>query len=215
MSARRTHLQRPDSDQRATLALASFNVSIFAGDKSGVAGVELATASEPPAQKPRIWGRRPSAVDPSHPLRCNLLLNLALALGKSPSAKLRVRALAISRPWAVVRSHRLSFLFVGRDPEDCLVEGIPAEGFLGWQHAIHFLCSWLQVTTFQRAKSMLIIWRLTARGGCGSVRVRGLRAWGSWRCRPSIGGGGRLDSGGWFQIGRVPGESWGRLGVRG
>ena len=32
------------------LALASFNVSIFAGDKSGVAGVELATASEPPAR---------------------------------------------------------------------------------------------------------------------------------------------------------------------
>ncbi|MGA2701865.1 MAG: hypothetical protein ABSH35_12315 [Isosphaeraceae bacterium] len=33
----------------------------------GVAGVELATASEPPARQPRIWGRRPSGVDPSHP----------------------------------------------------------------------------------------------------------------------------------------------------
>jgi len=33
----------------------------------GVAGVELATASEPPARKPRIWGRRPAGVDPSHP----------------------------------------------------------------------------------------------------------------------------------------------------
>jgi len=44
-----------------------FNSRIFAGDKSGVAGVELATASEPPARQPRIWGRRPSGVDPSHP----------------------------------------------------------------------------------------------------------------------------------------------------
>jgi hypothetical protein len=59
-----------------------FNLSMFAGNKSWlggwVAGVELATASEPPARKPRIWGRRPSGVDPSHPLRCNLLLNLAV-----------------------------------------------------------------------------------------------------------------------------------------
>jgi len=45
-----------------------FNFSMFAGDKSWVAGVELATASEPPARKPRIWGRRPSGVDPSHPV---------------------------------------------------------------------------------------------------------------------------------------------------
>jgi hypothetical protein len=51
-----------------------FNISIFAGDKSWVAGVELATASEPPARRPRIRGRRPSGVDP---LRCNLLLNRA------------------------------------------------------------------------------------------------------------------------------------------
>ena len=40
---------------------------IFAVDQSGVAGVELATAGEPPARQPRIWGRRPSGVDPSHP----------------------------------------------------------------------------------------------------------------------------------------------------
>src|SRR5271157_1900120 len=38
------------------------------GDRGGgVAGVELATASEPPARQPRIRGRRPSGVDPSHP----------------------------------------------------------------------------------------------------------------------------------------------------
>ena len=38
-----------------------------AGDDSWVAGIELATASEPPAQRPRIWGHCPSGVDPSHP----------------------------------------------------------------------------------------------------------------------------------------------------
>ena len=38
-----------------------------AGDESWVAGIELATASEPPARRPRIWGRCPSGVDPSHP----------------------------------------------------------------------------------------------------------------------------------------------------
>ena len=37
-----------------------FNLSIVAGNKSWVAGVELATASEPPARKPRTWGRSPS-----------------------------------------------------------------------------------------------------------------------------------------------------------
>jgi len=42
---------------------------VFAGDKSWVAGVELAAAIEPPARKPRIWGRRPPGVDPSRP-RC-------------------------------------------------------------------------------------------------------------------------------------------------
>src|SRR5271166_1656723 len=38
-----------------------------AGHKRWVAGVELATASEPPVRKPRIWKRRPSGVDPRHP----------------------------------------------------------------------------------------------------------------------------------------------------
>src|SRR5208337_1907037 len=56
------------------IVAAWFNFSIFAGDKSWVAGVELATASEPPARKPRIWGRRPWASTPATP-RCNLLLN--------------------------------------------------------------------------------------------------------------------------------------------
>jgi hypothetical protein len=36
-----------------TLFPAWFNFSVFAGDKSWVAGVELATDSEPPARKPR------------------------------------------------------------------------------------------------------------------------------------------------------------------
>ena len=45
----------------------SFNSSNSAGGKSWVAGVELATAGAPPARKPRIWGRRPLGVDPSHP----------------------------------------------------------------------------------------------------------------------------------------------------
>ena len=38
----------------------------LAGDDSWVAGIELATVSAPPAQRPRIWGRCPSGVDPSH-----------------------------------------------------------------------------------------------------------------------------------------------------
>jgi|GEM_PF-5701536 len=62
--------------QKAPNKAAWFNFSIFAGDKSWVAGVELATASEPPARKPRIWGRRPRASTPATP-RCNLLLNHA------------------------------------------------------------------------------------------------------------------------------------------
>jgi len=44
-----------------------FNSRILAGDKSGVAGVELATASEPPARQPQIWGRRPRASTPATP----------------------------------------------------------------------------------------------------------------------------------------------------
>ena len=67
-----------ENDHFRSLNWPEFNFSIFAGDKSWVAGVELATASEPPARKPQIWGRRPSGVDSSHPLLCNLLLNLAL-----------------------------------------------------------------------------------------------------------------------------------------
>jgi len=60
----------PEADSETSLARrdqAWFNSWILAGDKSGVAGVELATASEPPARQPRVWGRRPSGVDPSHP----------------------------------------------------------------------------------------------------------------------------------------------------
>jgi hypothetical protein len=62
-----------------------------------------------------------------------------LALGKFPSAKLSVRAPARARPWALVRSLRLSFLLVGEDPEEFLVEEIRAEGFCGWRHAAHVL----------------------------------------------------------------------------
>ncbi len=43
-----------------------FKVATLAGDNSWVAGVELAIASEPPARRSRIWGRRPPGVDPSH-----------------------------------------------------------------------------------------------------------------------------------------------------
>src|SRR5208282_3503700 len=47
----------------------------LAGDDRWVAGIDLATASKPPVLRPRIWGRCPSGVDPSHPLSCNPLLN--------------------------------------------------------------------------------------------------------------------------------------------
>ena len=63
-------LAMPEADSETGLTRrdqAWFNSRIFAGDKSGVAGVELATASEPPARQPRIWWRRPSGVDPSRP----------------------------------------------------------------------------------------------------------------------------------------------------
>jgi hypothetical protein len=49
-------------------------------------------------------------------------------LGKSPSAKLRVRAPAMARPWARVRPHRRSFPLGGDDPENRLVEESPDEG---------------------------------------------------------------------------------------
>ena len=61
-------------------------------------------------------------------------------LGKSPSAKLSVRAPAMARPWARVRPHRLSFLLGGDDPENRFVEEIPAAGFGGRRHAVHVLC---------------------------------------------------------------------------
>src|ERR1700735_1936246 len=61
-------------------------------------------------------------------------------LGKSPSAKLSVQAPAMARPWARVRPHRLSFLLGGDDPENRLVEEIPAAGFGGRRHAVDVLC---------------------------------------------------------------------------
>jgi hypothetical protein len=51
------------------------------------------------------------------------------ARGKSPSAILCVRAPAMARRWARARRHRLSFLLGGDDPENRLVEEIPAEVF--------------------------------------------------------------------------------------
>ena len=62
------------------------------------------------------------------------------ALGKSPSAKLSVRAPAMARRWARVRPHRLSVLHGGDDPENRLVEEIPAAGFGGRRHVVHVLC---------------------------------------------------------------------------
>jgi hypothetical protein len=62
------------------------------------------------------------------------------ALGKSPIAKLSVRASAMARRWARARPHRLSFLLGGDDPENRIVEEIPAEGFDGPRHAVHVLC---------------------------------------------------------------------------
>ena len=44
-----------------------FKFSDLVGDKSWVAGVELATASEPPARRAPSWGRRPEGVAPRHP----------------------------------------------------------------------------------------------------------------------------------------------------
>ena len=62
------------------------------------------------------------------------------ALAKSPSVKLSVRAPAMARRWARVRPRRLSFLLGGDDPENRLVEEIPAAGFDGRRHALCFLC---------------------------------------------------------------------------
>jgi hypothetical protein len=62
------------------------------------------------------------------------------ALGKSPSAKLSVRAPAMARRWASVRPQRLSFLLGGHGPENRIVEEIPAEGFGGRRHSVHVFC---------------------------------------------------------------------------
>ena len=56
-----------------------------------MAGVELATASEPPRGS-LGWGRRPSGVDPSHPLRCYRILNFG-----TQSAKARSRCRGVTR----------------------------------------------------------------------------------------------------------------------
>ena len=43
----------------------------------------------------------------------------------------------MARPWARARPHRLSFLLGGDDPENRIVEEIPAAGFGGQRHAVH------------------------------------------------------------------------------
>ena len=58
-----------------------FNSRIFAGDKSGVAGVELATASEPPSAPASDLGASPLGRRPQPPLSCDLRLNHALSRG--------------------------------------------------------------------------------------------------------------------------------------
>ncbi len=55
----------------------SFNFSAFGGDKTWVAGVELAPAGEPLAHKPRTLGASPFGRQPQPPLRCDLLLKHA------------------------------------------------------------------------------------------------------------------------------------------
>ena len=59
-----TEERRAENRERGTARL---KVTTLAGDKNWVARVELALAGEPPARRPRIWGRRPSGVDTSHP----------------------------------------------------------------------------------------------------------------------------------------------------
>jgi hypothetical protein len=46
----------------------------------------------------------------------------------------------MARPWARVRPRRLSFLLGGDDPENRIVEEIPAAGFGSRRHAVHVLC---------------------------------------------------------------------------
>jgi hypothetical protein len=50
------------------------------------------------------------------------------ALGKSPSAKLSVRAPAMVRRWARAHPHRLSFLLGGDDPETDSSRKFPLRG---------------------------------------------------------------------------------------
>ncbi len=54
-----------------------FNSRIFAGGQRGVAGVELATVSEPPARKPGDLGASPCGRRPQPPLICDLRVNRA------------------------------------------------------------------------------------------------------------------------------------------
>jgi hypothetical protein len=61
-------------------------------------------------------------------------------LVKSPSAKLSVRAPAVARRWVRVCPHRLWFMLGGDDPENRVVEEIPAEGFGGRLHVMHARC---------------------------------------------------------------------------
>ncbi len=49
------------------MALVDHRIVAVESGNGLVAGVELATASEPPARQPRIWGCRPSGVDSNHP----------------------------------------------------------------------------------------------------------------------------------------------------
>jgi hypothetical protein len=53
-----------------------------------------------------------------------------------------VPASTVARCWARVRPQRMSSLLipVGEDPDDCLIEEIPVEGFGDWRHALHVLC---------------------------------------------------------------------------
>ena len=71
--------------------------------------------------------------------------------------------------WARVRPHRLSFLLGGDDPENRIVEEIPAAGYGGRRHAVHVLC--LEVARQHYAGSFAGRWIVTAGlGGMGGAR---------------------------------------------
>ena len=61
----------------------------------------------------------------------------------------------MARPWARVRPHRFSFLLGGDDPENRLVEEIPAAGFGGRRHAVHVLCFLKSSTRWEYLSSNL------------------------------------------------------------